>query len=241
MKKAYDQYLSAHFSHVNRGSRQQWRSDSLRANYLELLSDLDRKAVVLEIGPGTGGVLAFLRNEAGMSNVSAIDLSAEVVEHCNRHFGGVMLVEDPAQFLRERESVYDLILMVHVLEHVPKSDTVPLLGAIHHALRPGGRLVIEVPNMANPISASASHYADFTHEVGYTASSLTQVLRMATFTDIEVHPFRIPRTSVARWVQWLLRWVLEKALLLLAVLYFGRPEINSANILAIGRKAPRDA
>lgn len=233
----FDNYLSAHLSHLGSGQRFELRTDALRANYSRLLSDLDPSAAVLEIGPGMGELLALMRDTAAAAKVTAIDLSPEVVTWCSRLCENVLLVEDTAQFLRERESTYDLIILLHVLEHVPRSETIGFLSAIRQALRPNGRVIIEVPNMANPVNGLTSRYADFTHEVGFTESSLRQVLRMAGFGDIDIRPFRIPRSSLARWIQWAVRGILEKAFLLLAMLYSRKPELNSANIVGIARKS----
>ena len=210
MKNSFDNYLSTHFDRVGSGKGREHRSDALRANYLQLFRTLDPTASVLEIGPGSGELLSILRNEVKLSNVSAIDLSAEVVELCNSHAGGgVVLVEDTRRFLEQHESSFDVIILLHVLEHVPKPETLGLLAAIRTALRQNGRVVIEVPNMGNPFVGLTGRYADFTHEVGFTEGSLAQVLRMASFGSPELRPFLIPRTSPGRWIQWLLRWMLE--------------------------------
>lgn len=235
MKNVFDQYLSTHFKHVT--SRNDRRGEALRANYLALLRGLPADASVLEIGPGNGELLKIIREETQLARVSAVDLSSEVVEACNQQFGGVELVEDTRQYLEQHPRSYDLIILLHVLEHVPKAESVAFLVALNGALRAGGRAVIEVPNMGNPVLGLTSRYADFTHEVGFTEMSLTQVLRMAGFTQVDVHPFRVPRTSPARWVQWLLRLLVEKAFWLLAKLYVARPELNSANIVAVAGSA----
>jgi hypothetical protein len=54
-----------------------------------------------------------------------------------------------------------------------------------------GILIIKTPNLANPITASSSRYNDFTHTVGYTEESLTQVLRVAGFRHIKIYPQNI--------------------------------------------------
>jgi 2-polyprenyl-3-methyl-5-hydroxy-6-metoxy-1,4-benzoquinol methylase len=237
MSNEFDNYLTQHFDHVGGANRSVWRAESLRANYLQLFRGLKQDAAVLEIGPGNGELLGIMRDEAGLTRASAIDLSPEVVKHCNERFGGItLLVDDSKAFLDRSVASFDVIILLHVLEHVPKPETLAFLRAIHGALRPGGQVVIEVPNMANPLVGLTSRYADFTHEVGFTEASLSQVLRMASFPDISVRPFRIPRTSFARWVQWFLRWVVEKSFWLLAKLYSAQPEINSANLVAVARK-----
>ena len=43
-----------------------------------------------------------------------------------------------------KDSAYDLVLCRHILEHLPDTDKV--MDELHRVLRPGGRLVIEVPH-----------------------------------------------------------------------------------------------
>lgn len=234
----FDNYLSTHFERLGSGKGREHRSQALRANYLELFRALDPAAAVLEIGPGNGELLAILRNELGLTGTRAVDLSPEVVTACNAQLGSEVaeLVANTQQYLDAHPASFDVIVLLHVLEHVPRTESIPLLRAIGTALKPGGRIVIEVPNMGNPIVGLTGRYADFTHEVGFTEASLSQVLRMAAFSRVEVRAFRIPRTSAARWVQWAARATLECFMRLVTMLYVVRPELNSANIVAIAQK-----
>lgn len=204
----------------------------MRANYLKLLPE-DRAARILEIGPGMGELLHLLTKERGYTNVGAIDVSPEVVQHCSELYCPTSCVADSVDFLEKHREQFELVFMLHVLEHVSKAEIVPLVRAIHSALRPGGKLIIEVPNMANPIIGLTARYADFTHEVGFTASSLHQVLSLGGFTEAQVIPSRIPLTSVARVVQYCARGVLELLFRLLTATYTTDIEPNSANIVAV--------
>jgi 2-polyprenyl-3-methyl-5-hydroxy-6-metoxy-1,4-benzoquinol methylase len=228
----FNQYLSTHFAKLGGANRSVHRLESLRANYAELIP-ADKSAAILEIGPGMGELLQYLTIESGLRNVEAIDLSPEVAAYCSERYCHTLQVDDPIQFLKSRTGHYDLIMLLHVLEHVEKSQAVAFLRAIRSALKPQGRMVVEVPNMGNPLVGLAGRYADFTHEIGFTGSSLAQLLRLADFATILVRPFRIPVSSPARMVQFALRGCLEFALRLLTRLYTTEVEINSANLVAI--------
>jgi 2-polyprenyl-3-methyl-5-hydroxy-6-metoxy-1,4-benzoquinol methylase len=98
---------------------------------------------LLDIGCGSGLYLACLRNAgwrvegveiSESSAVSARSLHSLDV-HCG--FAETVLPELP-------EASFDVITMWHVLEHLHEPRTV--LGEIRRLLRPGGRLMIEVPN-----------------------------------------------------------------------------------------------
>ena len=88
------------------------------------------------------------------------------------------LTFDTTTFLNSRPAMYDLILMFHVLEHVLWHEALPLLTAAGGALRPGGWLVLEVPNVAHPLTGPYHRYHDFTHTLGFTDQSLAFILRI---------------------------------------------------------------
>lgn len=97
---------------------------------------------LLDVGAGTG---FFVAAAAGCgyaaSGVEPTDLHAS---HAREHLG----VDVRTGYLEEltgAEPAYDVITMWHVLEHVP--DPVALLSAVATRLRPGGRVVLEVPNI----------------------------------------------------------------------------------------------
>ena len=187
----YSSYMSAYYARDPRAARTHERKLAwLQHNYSSYL--VQGAAVhCLEIGPGKGELLEWL-SARGMQ-VHAIDLSEEVVEHCNHVLpGSVELVTDSIEYLRSHVDKFDLIFMLHVLEHVRKQDVLPLLRAVRMALKPGGRLVVEVPNMAHPLIGVYMRYVDFTHEVGFTSESLEFVLVSSGFADVVTRPAEMP-------------------------------------------------
>jgi 2-polyprenyl-3-methyl-5-hydroxy-6-metoxy-1,4-benzoquinol methylase len=194
----YQHYLSQHFAHVNDQVRFRGRKLAYyRHNYLRLLpADLDTR--ILEIGPGYGELMELLA-ASGYRSLHAVDLSPEVAERCNQIVAGsTAVVEDTTAYLRGQHAAFDCVTMFQVLEHVPKAEVLPLLSAIRQALRPGGRLLIEVPNMANPVIGLNVRYADFTHEVGFTELSLRYVLAMAGFATPRIFE---PQLTPDHWIR----------------------------------------
>ena len=66
-----------------------------------------------------------------------------------------------------------------------RSLIINLAFSMFTALVPGGSVVIEVPNMANFITAPYARWADYTHRHGYTQESLSAALRAAGFDVVE--------------------------------------------------------
>ncbi len=231
MTVGYDRYYSTHFAQVANHVASRRRLQSIRANYSRRLP-VSLDAPILEVGPGGGEFLQFAIDERGYRCVEAVDLSGEVVEHLAARFPSVQRIDDASGFLATRPGAFQAILMMHVVEHVPKGALIDLLAAARAALAPGGTLIVEVPTMANPLVGLNFRYADFTHETGFTESSLRQVLRLAGFETVRVEPCRIPGGSGARHAQRLLRGFLECLRSATTVLYFGRFESVSANLIA---------
>ena len=201
MSDVYQQYLSNHYAHVASPASLERKKNWVLSNHRSRLP-VDRDAAILEIGPGFGNILQLLRDRCGYTNIRAIDVSPEVITACNDVVpNSTSLVEDTVAYLQAHEEKFDLVLLLHVLEHVPRDGVLPLLAAIRSALKPKGRLVLEVPNAANPLTGANMRYADFTHHVGFTDRSLEFVMLNAGFADICVYPCKVPRESVIRTIQ----------------------------------------
>jgi 2-polyprenyl-3-methyl-5-hydroxy-6-metoxy-1,4-benzoquinol methylase len=208
----YKNYLSTHLAHVTNPDVILRKKEWYIHNHAKWLPT-DRSAKILDIGPGFGELIELLVSEYSYKDVHAIDISQEVVETCNKLLANsTELVTNTTKYLQSKTNTFDCIFLFHVLEHIPKSETVEFLQAVHGALRINGRIIIEVPNMANPITGLNVRYADFTHEVGFTNLSLEYVLRKSNFDEIMIFPCRVPTTSLKRWLQFL--WQTQVELLI---------------------------
>src|SRR5580658_919941 len=180
MSGEYDQYLSKYYSQNT--ARLEWNA-AIVLDHHGSHFPADTGAAILEIGPGTGTMIGFLRSHCGYQNIKAVDISSEVVNACNTILpGSTELVEDSAAYLENHIEGFDFVLMLHTLEHIPKDKVMPLLKAIRLALRPGGKLVVEVPNSEHPVVGTRNRYADFTHTIGFTDLSLRFVLQNSGFS-----------------------------------------------------------
>jgi 2-polyprenyl-3-methyl-5-hydroxy-6-metoxy-1,4-benzoquinol methylase len=203
-KSVFDNYLTERLNYENLDSKRSAKKKWLNENYLQLLPS-SKKSSILEIGPGYGEFIEWLALDLGYSNVSAVDISSEVVDFCNQIVPGkTTLAKDTTQFISSlviQNKAFDMVCMFQVLEHIPKPDSIELLSNIRQSLTSKGRVVIEVPNMANPLLGMSMRYDDFTHEVGFTAASLEHLLRSCGFSQISVHELLPPRDSILRLCQ----------------------------------------
>ena len=232
--KLFENYLSDHFGRIaNPDHYRRSKISYVEHNYKKYLPK-HRDARILDIGPGFGEVMEWLVREQHYTNVQAIDLSAEIVAFCNMRLpNSTLLVENTDEFLVENLGKYDCIFMLHVLEHVPKQEVIPLLRNIRNALTPSGCLIVEVPNMANPFIGLYTRYADFTHESGFTDPSLEFVLRSADFSRIDVFGLKLPMNRFSRVLQFLIQTPLIGILTLIYRIYGLRPKALSSSVCAV--------
>lgn len=156
------------------------RIRSFHKNYAHHLP-AQRDGRFVEIGPGYGEMLEFLKRE-GVAHLAAIDNDAPLIEALRQRAPGADLyVGDAIQFLAERPAQFQGVVAMHVLEHFDGPSGRDLVAAAFRALAPGGRIYLEVPNMANFITAPYARWADYTHRQGYTIESLGALLVTAGF------------------------------------------------------------
>ncbi len=162
---------------------------------------------LLDIGCGNGHLLLEIGREYGIGGMG-IDISPEAIASGRRKGLNVELIEDISEFSEDHGCAYDLIVMVHVLEHLKKDRMIETLKDIHeNLLSDKGRLLVVVPN-AQSSTGCYWAYEDFQHNWLFTTGSLYYVLLAAGFTSVE---FVDPRcTSGLRWPKRMLRLAFTK-------------------------------
>jgi cyclopropane fatty-acyl-phospholipid synthase-like methyltransferase len=211
------------YSHYYR----EWHDESdahferMSASSLELLAPylpVARGQSVLEIGCGMGFAIGAM-GLAGFKSIRGVDIDTSQVAACKRRGLDVEQISDLESFLSTQEGQFDLIVMLDVLEHIAVSSQINVLRAIHAALRPGGRLIMQVPN-ATSLLAMRWMYQDFTHASTFTERSIRFALNNANFSKVDVPALenRTPRPSFRPWAllarknRWYLkRWVVRSA------------------------------
>ncbi len=168
---------------------------------------------VLDVGCGMGFALLGLQ-QLGFTDIHGVERDAGQAESARGLGLDVVCVDDTVELLNRTPGKYSTILLLDVLEHIPVSQQILFLRAIHRALRDGGRLVMQVPN-ANSLFASVWRYGDYTHTSSFTTHSLRFCVLNAGFSSISfVTDLPLSRPSVRLWhararASWG-RWLLQK-------------------------------
>ena len=142
----------------------------------------DRATPVLDVGCGHGYALGALRT-LGFTALEGVDADSGQVAQAQRHGRPARHVTDTVGWLTARSGQFGLVLLMDVLEHVPRVEQLPFLAAVATGLRPGGRLIATVPNAAASL-AGYWRYNDYTHHCSFTPASLGFLLSHAGFGAI---------------------------------------------------------
>jgi SAM-dependent methyltransferase len=138
--------------------------------YRQLVPHLRQSDCIFEVGAGIGcNVKLFevhghdasgIEPNVGFQRFSAEELRAQV------HNADLFTLADGRR--------YDLVLLVHVIEHFRSPRAA--LERIHGLLRPGGRLYVECPNLAAPF-ARPGRLFHFAHVHNFTPATLRMLAR----------------------------------------------------------------
>jgi len=163
-----------------------------------LSRNLTAGAKVLDVGCGRGVLLGALADRG--FEVHGQEISAEAARGA-----------DPRAEIRIAASVaeagypdcsLDEVIIWHVLEHLP--DPRESLEAVHRALKPGGRVVVAVPNFesaqARWTGAAWFHLDLPRHLYQFPASTLRRLLSEIGFEVLSEHHFSL-RQNPFGWIQ----------------------------------------
>jgi SAM-dependent methyltransferase len=167
----------------NRGVETVHYSHYQLPSYLLNEIDFSSQPVILDIGCGYGQMLQALK-EKNLKHLEGIELLQEAADYCKEKWQlNVQCTGDIMGYAGKNKNRYDLIIMSHVLEHIPKDYITDTLKAIRSMLKPNGKFILMVPNGQAPIN-SYWMWEDFTHHLLFTTGSISYALKAAGFRKI---------------------------------------------------------
>jgi 2-polyprenyl-3-methyl-5-hydroxy-6-metoxy-1,4-benzoquinol methylase len=242
-QRVYDHYVSTGYGRIHRFSRTEYDlyARFFHRNYSPHLPE-SRDARILDLGCGPGHFLYFLR-EAGYRNYLGVDASKECVEIC-RDMNLEADQADIQEYLQGQSGDCAVIVCNELFEHLDKVQAFELADLCRTALAPAGALLVKVPNMACPVGANRSRYADVTHETGYTDHSLKTLLQVCGFASVSVYgPDIYVTRSVCANVAGRLAFRIASVWFRALELLYGieTPHLMTKSVLAIGIKSDRSS
>lgn len=241
-KRCYDAFVSTHWKNMHSMSRGEYELYSKVSRKLfKYILPADKSAAILDIGCGVGHFLYFLQKE-GYSNARGIDRSAQQLGAAKKM--GIKNLEeaDIFDYLSKHPNTFDFAAANDIIEHLHKEEAMRLLDLIYLSLRPSGKVIVSTFNAASLFGADIV-YIDFTHEIGFTPESISQVLSVCGFGDIAVYGegpvIRDIRSTIRAFL-----WAIVKKLIKVYLLiergtgrgYWKRIEIFESRMFAVGIK-----
>jgi SAM-dependent methyltransferase len=149
-----------------------------------MASQLAPGGTVLEVGCGSGMGLPYLREHAKLAVGG--DYTMALLQEARGHVSAAPLLRMDGQHLPFLAHTFDVVLMLEMVYYLP--DLEAALVECRRVLKPGGRLMISVPNPNRPDfnpSPFSSHYPN----AAELASMLTQAgFRAAVYGGFPVEP-----------------------------------------------------
>ena len=178
----------------------------------------NRDLRILEVGCGAGSLQLALR-ERGYTRCHGIDLNSEFVRHGLKVLGVNIETATWRQYLESSDYLYDVIIALDVLEHLPKEELVATLRASRAHLSSTGLLIIRTPNALCPF-VLPTLYGDLTHQFVITPLACKGLLRTAGFEGEITTKETRPTGVLANILFVAVHWCLVKPLLGLTHYHF---------------------
>ena len=232
----YRNYTSTHVTHrKGEATLERFRAEfATWDKHFGPLLPTTKEARILDAGCGRGGLVHWL-NVRGYCQVEGIDVSAEQVE--TAHALGLTNIRqaDLNTYLLSRHRSYDVLILRDVIEHFAREQIIEILELCRAATRPGGILIIQVPNAESPFFGRI-RYGDFTHELAFSNSSVIQLFNVIGLEDPRIYPTD-PAVSGLRSLLRYVLWIAVKGFYhLLVFAELGRGDhIFTQGLIATGR------
>lgn len=152
------------------------RSDVLAENLVQA-AKLSSAGSVLDVGCGNGAFLKALNTALPGWQLNGNDLGAHFRTEIEALAPGAKFFPGEVYDL---DAKFDLISLIHCLEHV--IDPVDIMARIREMLKPGGKVFIEVPNVAT----NKFDLLIYDHRTHFTPHTLAHVLREAGFGKVDI-------------------------------------------------------
>lgn len=179
----YDNYTSTSTSFLGNERDILKVYEDMYQKYIKPLLPIQNKdsISILDVGCGWGGLIKVLQQD-GYTSSTGFDISKEQIDTA-RSLGVKNVIDQSIeQFcLNAKDESFDYILLFDILEHFPADKGIDLMNQIYRLLKPGGKIIIQVPNGNSLISIN--YYGDITHYKAFTPTSLSQIAKITGFEE----------------------------------------------------------
>jgi 2-polyprenyl-3-methyl-5-hydroxy-6-metoxy-1,4-benzoquinol methylase len=153
---------------------QDYKGKQIGSLLMERTNNLENVRDYLDIGCGLGGLASYMTHVEPVLNVSVVEPSGEAVDFLRSRHPEIHINQYSIENLESMEdSSFDLISMVHVLEHV--QDPLKTMLEVRRLLRDDGVAYIEVPEFMNR-NWRSKNYLHIAHKYIFDRDTLARLV-----------------------------------------------------------------
>ncbi|WP_088241392.1 class I SAM-dependent methyltransferase [Calothrix rhizosoleniae] len=197
-----------------------------------------REVKILDLGCGHGALIYFAI-KMGYHNIYGVDCSPEQVAFAKQLGIDNVQEDDLMNTLNSHPpNSLDVIISYDVIEHFNKNELINFVVEIVRVLKTDGYWIIHIPNGGSIFSNNVL-YGDFTHEIAFTATSITQLLKASGFREVkcfEEYPPTNGFKGIVRFLIWKFIRVILKFYLAVETGGGGKESIFSQNFIVVATK-----
>ncbi|OGH33369.1 MAG: hypothetical protein A3A47_03935 [Candidatus Levybacteria bacterium RIFCSPLOWO2_01_FULL_37_20] len=152
--------------------------------YFESSKEFIKGKVVLDVGCWTGQLEHLAYKSA--KKMVGIDTNQQAIAFAKKNLPDVKFILARAEKLPFSNSYFDTVLLIGVIEHVPKGSEKEVLRQIHRVLKPGGILILSTDNK-NLLSIifDPAYFL-----IGHRHYSMKEISKMLTETGFKIRKKR---------------------------------------------------
>ena len=159
----------------------------------------NRAARIYEAGCGPGVLLHALR-EGGWRHTEGTDLSESSLTLARQQGFSVRCCDSVADLRSMAGESLDVVVGVDFIEHLPRESMVEFLVASAKVLKPGGALILRMPNADSPF-VGRNLFNDITHQWAYTSVAFRPMLASLGFVRVVFADEATAAVRRARWIK----------------------------------------
>tara|TARA_R110000782_G_scaffold137977_17_gene230489 strand:+ start:4483 stop:5187 length:705 start_codon:yes stop_codon:yes gene_type:complete len=172
--------------------------DLLRGKDRQIIRTLKKHGIkdknCLDIGPGTGRFVQFLKSESARL-ICAADISSEALKCCENYVDDMQKLNLESDELKFKDDMFDIIISFEVLEHLKEPEN--YMKEIIRVAKKDAIVIMSLPNIISLISRARMIFgilpvaiaSDKTHVSFYREKDIVRMLEKYTLT-----PFFLPTT-----------------------------------------------
>ncbi len=160
---------------------------------------------LVDLGTGTGAMVAALRDAAPALEITGLDLSPAYLERARDHLGGdaAAWLQAPAEAIPLDDASTDLVTATYLFHELPKKIRIQVLAETRRILSPGGRFVLtdslqlgDTP-LLDPVLSSFPEQFHEPYYADWIAGGTEALLTEAGFRVVDTRPAYLSKVFVA--------------------------------------------